>query len=368
MKQITATINHRGDPFNGNIIPSGNQKRVKSTYYSGEYYNITASVAANYPDEAPTRYFIELPLVPDVSDLTGLMPISIRDVTSSTNLTRVSSVPGVNQYRIVISQTGIDRPHILELHSGQAGHTIGFDYYGKNTILNREDFEQFSVNPGISGTQLFFDVSKAAIRAGADNDGTNWNNSNVGSCSCAFGFNTVASGQYSKASGYSTVASGEYSEASGFNTVASAIYSIATGYGSVAIRRGQSSFASDSFVTGGDCQNSTMTIKGVINNNSNTNFDFLTETNKSYIMQYHIVARSSTGNTAVSSGRILAKNNSGTVSVVNEAAPILTASGTTGFSVTNSASSTNIRINIAQGASGEALRITLTYYWSEVGF
>ena len=77
--------------------------------------------------------------------------------------------------------------------------------------------------------RMFFDVSKGAFRAGIA-DGTQWNDSNVGSGSTAIGVGTTASGMYSTAMGINTTASGYGCTAMGYNNTASNWYSTTMGY------------------------------------------------------------------------------------------------------------------------------------------
>ncbi|MDY0090935.1 MAG: tail fiber domain-containing protein [Flavobacteriaceae bacterium] len=100
-----------------------------------------------------------------------------------------------------------------------------------------------------SGTRMFFYPRKAAFRAGSVG-GTQWNDTNVGDNSIAFGRNTLASGQYGVAFGNSayataegatafgrfTTASGLYSTAFGRDTEASGDYAVAFGYGTFAVK------------------------------------------------------------------------------------------------------------------------------------
>lgn len=77
-----------------------------------------------------------------------------------------------------------------------------------------------------SGTRMFWFPTKAAFRAGGVN-GTQWDSTNIGDYSMAFGLDTTASGYGSTASGLYSSASGEGSTAIGSGT--------ATGFGSTAI-------------------------------------------------------------------------------------------------------------------------------------
>jgi len=84
----------------------------------------------------------------------------------------------------------------------------------------------------VSGTsddiRLLFNKAKGAFRAGKA-EGSQWDESNMGSYSIALGFNTVASANYSLSLGEESTASGPGSTALGFRSVASGDYSFATG-------------------------------------------------------------------------------------------------------------------------------------------
>jgi hypothetical protein len=79
-----------------------------------------------------------------------------------------------------------------------------------------------------AGTRMFFDVDRAAFRAGYVG-GTQWDNANLGGFSTALGANVTALGQYSLATGESTSSSGQFSMAMGRSTSSSGIYSMALG-------------------------------------------------------------------------------------------------------------------------------------------
>jgi hypothetical protein len=78
------------------------------------------------------------------------------------------------------------------------------------------------------GTRLHWYPKKAAFRTGRI-DGAQWDDSNIGTYSAAFSYNTKASGIGSSAFGYQTTASGDYSTSFGFQTTASGTNSIAIG-------------------------------------------------------------------------------------------------------------------------------------------
>ena len=84
-----------------------------------------------------------------------------------------------------------------------------------------------------TGTRMFWYPQKAAFRAGGIS-GTDWNDSNIGVYSAAFGYNTTASGGMSTASGYGAKANGYISTAFGENSTASGAASMAFGQSTTA--------------------------------------------------------------------------------------------------------------------------------------
>lgn len=79
-----------------------------------------------------------------------------------------------------------------------------------------------------AGSRMMFYPGRSAFRAGyISSGGTQWNNTNVGFSSAAFGRNTLASGDWSFATGYNTTAAGTVSHATGYETTANGNYSMA---------------------------------------------------------------------------------------------------------------------------------------------
>ena len=83
------------------------------------------------------------------------------------------------------------------------------------------------------GTRMMWYPGKGAFRAGYVS-GSQWDDSNIGARSVAFGRNTTASGDQSTAMGASTTASGKASTAMGEGAIASADHSTAMGEGAIA--------------------------------------------------------------------------------------------------------------------------------------
>ncbi len=85
------------------------------------------------------------------------------------------------------------------------------------------------------GTRMMWYPNKSAFRVGTilnvppSDDGTQWDDNNIGDYSTAMGFNTKASGESSTAMGRGTTASGDYSTAMGWGTKAAGDYSTAMG-------------------------------------------------------------------------------------------------------------------------------------------
>jgi len=139
-----------------------------------------------------------------------------------------------------------------------------------------------------AGTRLMWYPAKSAFRAGAVN-GTQWDDTNIGSYSVAMGYNTISSGTYSTAMGRQTIAGGNYSTAMGFGSNASMNSSTAMGYQAIAsggasiamgenlTASGTNSIAAGRFVTA-SAQNSITIGKGMDFNNrliNNTTDSFM---------------------------------------------------------------------------------------------
>lgn len=122
------------DPFNSD---TQYYLRVQSAHYSGGFADVTAPASANFPNNgSPTRYFVELPMAIDVSDLAGTRPMTVYNVTDTTAMTRVSGAPGAYEYRVPPSTS--KWRNVIEINSAQASDVIGFDYYGIESLINAE--------------------------------------------------------------------------------------------------------------------------------------------------------------------------------------------------------------------------------------
>ena len=84
-----------------------------------------------------------------------------------------------------------------------------------------------------AGTRLIWYPRKSAFRAGYV-DGSQWDDTNTGIYSTAFGYGTTAAGQRSTAMGTGTTANGNYSTAMGSATTASGTIATAMGYATTA--------------------------------------------------------------------------------------------------------------------------------------
>lgn len=125
-------INSASDPFDSDNIPEF--YHCKSLGYGGDRPNLTAPSTPNFPPLTPARYYVDLPYIPDQTDLIGTRPMLIKDVTGGIPLTRVTSSPSTNQYRLAAATR--ERNYVIEVNSAQAGHVIAYDYYtAKQPVL-----------------------------------------------------------------------------------------------------------------------------------------------------------------------------------------------------------------------------------------
>ena len=107
--------------------------------------------------------------------------------------------------------------------SNSGGTLASDDFVFGSTSLN-------NITGTTDDSRMFFDKSKSAFRAGSVNS-TQWDVTNIGEHSTAFGYGTTASASGSIAMGSGTTASGDYSIAMGSGITASGHYSIAMGSG-----------------------------------------------------------------------------------------------------------------------------------------
>jgi hypothetical protein len=119
-----------------------------------------------------------------------------------------------------------------------------------------EDSVGYDVNfyGAYSGSRLFWNESKMALRAGEDTDGTHWYPDSLGRYSFAAGKNTKARGIYSTAMGLGTTARSDAATAMGWNTIASGPATTAMGLstkasGSCATSMGVGTIASGNYST-----------------------------------------------------------------------------------------------------------------------
>jgi len=164
---MTEFFDFAGDPFAGDAVQE--YYHVQSGEYGGDYDDMTAPASPNFPVITPTRYFLSLPQVPYTEDF-STYPMTVKDVTSGVTLTRVTASPAANEYRVATA--GSKAAQVIELHSGQAGHTIGFDYYGFGSVIDEAaanlDFKKHFVFSGNPSGVPNYEIKKAILT-------TTWN-------------------------------------------------------------------------------------------------------------------------------------------------------------------------------------------------
>lgn len=104
---------------------------------------------------------------------------------------------------------------------------------GTDGFVSNGTLDSGALAPTGAGVKMFWNPRKAAFRAGSSN-ATNWDDTNIGRYSVAFGSNTRANGQSSTAWGFFTEASAMYATAFGSTSTASGLSSTAFGSGSIA--------------------------------------------------------------------------------------------------------------------------------------
>ena len=107
---------------------------------------------------------------------------------------------------------------------------VDFEFRADGTLISKGNYGVGSLASGDQGegTRFLWFPSLGAFRAGGTS-GSEWDTSNLGSYSSAFGYGTTASGSISTAFGGATTASGAYAVSFGYNTLAQAKLSFVIG-------------------------------------------------------------------------------------------------------------------------------------------
>ena len=153
------------------------------------------------------------------SDRTSLMPLALVLVLGLA-LVAVSPVQAQTPAATVKDDQG-NKGNIV-LQSFTEGQLLAPGPFNNNAIPAED-----------AGVRMMWYPGNAAFRAGRVS-GTQWNDSNVGLYSVAFGQNTEASGDHSAAMGDGTTASGVWTTAMGDGTTASGDWTTAMGYNTTA--------------------------------------------------------------------------------------------------------------------------------------
>lgn len=379
-------INPTWDPFNSDATTAGEYKRIQTAGYSGAYLDYTAPAAANFPLNTPARYFIYPRFTPYTGDYTTY-PMLVKDVTTATTLTRVSGAPSTNQYRVAPPTS--KSPAIIELHSGQAGHTIALDYYAISSIVSKDDWNTIDVAtsvtaPAITGTNI---TGTNSVNIGTGNTASaartlvNGDSSTASAVSAhAEGSTTTASGAQSHSEGAGTIASGINSHAEGtgsqatgngahaegYYTIASADYSKSLGLESSATRQGQIAYSVGMLTVQGDCQRSLFAFDAFTLASSGSTTKTITGTaNRSYMITVMSISHNTaTGGTEATYDIFTARRIGATMSIIGTATNVRKTG--TAINLSYNASGGDIVITIANaGAITYAVNISLD--WVEMG-
>ncbi|MGH1455934.1 MAG: tail fiber domain-containing protein [Alphaproteobacteria bacterium] len=164
------------------------------------------------------------------ANTTGYSNIAIGRQTGD-NITTGSS-------NIIIGQ-GIDAPSATADNQLNIGNLIYGDLANEDFIVG--SWQLADTGNGTEDSRMFFDKSKSAFRAGWANS-AQWDDSNIGTYSTAFGSQPIASGSYSfaagqgvQSAGYAGVSLGHYAYATGSRSVAIGDYIIANGANSLVL-------------------------------------------------------------------------------------------------------------------------------------
>ena len=140
MAQIDIGSDLANDPWATTTDDISEFYHVQSTGFGGPY-KARAVPAVNYPVITGSRIFHRTPMVIDRSDLTGSRPIKVVDTTIGSTMSRVTTAPTGNEYRIPPASS--IRRDVIEVSSTKVGNIIDFDFYGEGTVFNADEFNTF---------------------------------------------------------------------------------------------------------------------------------------------------------------------------------------------------------------------------------
>lgn len=140
MGKINQGYDLANDPFATTTDEISEYYHVQSTGWGGN--NLAVIVpSGNFPVNTQNRVFVQLPMIINRSDLDGSRPIKIIDTTLGTTMTRVTTAPTGNNYRIP-PESSIRRD-IIEVSSTKIGFVLDYDFYGEGTVFNADEFNTF---------------------------------------------------------------------------------------------------------------------------------------------------------------------------------------------------------------------------------
>lgn len=140
MSKMDTGYDLANDPFATTTDEISEYYHVQSTGFGGSSPGITAG-SANFPVNTQNRLFVSLPMIIDRSDLDGSRPIKVVDATLGSTMTRVTTSPTGNQYRI--PPVSSIRRDVIEISSTKTGNIIDYDYYGEGSVFNAGEFNVF---------------------------------------------------------------------------------------------------------------------------------------------------------------------------------------------------------------------------------
>ncbi len=165
------------------------------------------------------------------SDLTDVYPFWIQGNIGSSGGLRFLSQEFSNFRAPLGTETPVIRFKIN--YNGNLGvnkevPTARFQVTEGNVLFDGKTTSSFDNLPSGAGNRFLWAAEKSALRAG-EVTGSQWNNSNIGTHSAAFGLDNTASGSYTLVGGKDNFVPGNFSNAVGLNNKVEEDYSFASG-------------------------------------------------------------------------------------------------------------------------------------------
>jgi len=219
---------------------SGNDERIRIKNEGGidfhvgawDKYNPQIGFGGGYTSDPTIMFYRNSG---DPGNLNDAYPFWIQESYGTTGGLRFMNESSTNFRALIGSENPVTRFKLN--YNGNVGvnkevPTARFQVTEGNVLFDGNTTSSYDDIPSGAGNRFMWVAEKSALRAG-EVIGSQWNNSNIGTHSAAFGYNNIANGNYSLVSGYSNTVTGLSTLSSGSYNIVLGNHSAAFGYSNI---------------------------------------------------------------------------------------------------------------------------------------